>query len=74
VDITSILKDKEPAITNTHTQDSLNSLWNIQLRSSFKCNDVAIVEVIIYNNYSCNRLEELPDYTQNTINVNHAKQ
>jgi hypothetical protein len=37
-------------------------------------NDVAIVEVIIYNNYSCNQLEEFPDYTENTIKVNHAKQ
>lgn len=73
MDITSFLKGMELAITNS--QDPLNSrLWKIQLHSSLMCNDVAIVKVIIYNNYSCNRLEELPDYTQNPINVNHAKQ
>jgi hypothetical protein len=72
VDITSIRKDVELEITNS--QDSWNILWKIKLRRYFTSNDVAIVKVIIYNNYSCNRLEELPDYTQNTINVNHANQ
>lgn len=72
MDITSILKDVEPEITNS--QNTWNILCKIKLRSYFTCNDFAIVKVIIYNNYSCNKLEELPDYTQNTINVNHAKQ